>query len=415
MTDKHCRAAKPADKPYKLADQHGLHLLVRPTGYKVWRQKYRFDGRERQLVHGPYPEVSLAQAREAMLEARALLRKGIDPGAPTAQPEADQLTFKQMAEKWLTLQRDGWKPKHADTVEGRIAADLYPALGEKPLTSIRPRDLETALTAVQARGATEVAHRLRQYASAIFDCAIALDHADTNPAASLSRALKPVPKRRYPALLQIEQLRALLRALESEPGQPATKLASRLLSLTAARPGPIRFAEAKEFEGLDGEEPIWRIPAAKMKLELAESQQNAFDFIVPLSAQAVELLRVAITQAGKRKYLFPSIRHSHRPISENALSTAYSRLPGFGGKHVPHGWRSSFATIMNERAADLDRPGDRAIIDLMLAHRPTGVEATYNRAAYMKRRRQIAQEWADLLCVGLKDPAELVEGPRKRV
>lgn len=343
-----------------------------------------------------------------------LRKKALDEALSVTDGEHSSLTFKQMADKWFSLQREGWKATHARSVEARLKADLYPRLGKQLLKEIRPRDLQEALMAVQQRGAIEVAHRLRQYATAIFDCAIALDLTDTNPASSLAHALKPMVSRRYPALLQIEPLRAMIRAYESEPGQPAAKLASRLLALTAVRPGTARLAKVSDFEGLDSPEPIWRIPAAKINLELAESEQDAIDFIVPLSRQTVELLQVAIVYAGGREYLFPPVQHSHRPINENALSQAYSRLPGYGGKHVPHGWRSSFATIMNERAASLEQPSDRTIIDLMLAHRPSGVEASYNGAPYMRRRREIAQEWADLLCMGLKGPAELVEGPRKR-
>ena len=413
LTDRECRSAQATDSAYKLSDQHGLYLLISKTGHKSWKLKYRFDGREKKLTFGPYPEVKLSEARDLMFEARAMLRKGIDPARPTARRDAAPMTFAQAAETWLSLQKEGWKPKHYSTVKERLEADLLPKLGRLPLEEIRPRDIIRQLEIVQARGALEVAHRLRQYASAIFDCAIALDQVETNPAASISKGLKPARSRRYPALLDLKAARQFLIALEAEPCQPATKLASRLLALTAVRPGNIRFAMRDEFEGLDTRDPIWRIPAAKMKLERAESEQEAFEFIVPLSRQAVDTVKAAIEFSGRRKYLFPSTRYSHRPISENGLSTNYARVPGFGGRHVPHGWRSTFSTIMNERAADLDRAGDRAIIDLMLAHRPSGVEATYNRAAYMRRRREIAQEWADLLTEGLSSPAQLAEGPRK--
>jgi integrase len=414
LTDRECRAALATGGPRKLFDAHGLFLLVSPSGHKSWKLKYRFAGKERKLTLGPYPEVKLSEARARALEARALLRRGIDPGrrAPGAAPQAP--TFGEAARKWLGLQEEGWKPKHARTVAGRIEDDLLPVLGPMALGEIRPRDILAILEAVQARGAIELAHRLRQYAAAIFDCAIALDWAETNPAASLSRGLIPARSRRYPALTRIEECRAFLRALEAEPGQPTTRLASRLLALTAVRPGNVRWATRDEFEGLGTAAPLWRIPAAKMKLERALAEQEAFDFVVPLAPQAVAVVEVAIAFAGRRKYLFPSSRHPHRPISENALSTAYARVPGFAGRHVPHGWRASFSTIMNERASDHDRPGDRAIIDLMLAHRQQGVEAIYNRAAYMKRRRELACEWAALLDVGLVPPEALIEGRRKR-
>ncbi len=401
-----------------MADALGLHLLVLPSGTKSWRFKYRMRAgdrwKEKQLTFGIYPEVSLAQARDLRDEARKLHRQGIDPANRGARTSDAPYTFRQAAEKWLSLQREGWKEKHAQTVEGRIETDLMPALGDRPLTEIRPREIAELLEAVQERGAIEVAHRLRQYASSIWDCAIALDLAETNPATPLKRALKPTRTQHYPALTEIKAARGFLKTLEDEPCQPATKLASRLLALTAARPGPVRWAERDEFEGLDGAEPIWRIPASKMKLDLAKSEQDGFAFVIPLSKQAVATVKAAIAFAKRRKYLFPSVRYSHRPISENALSTNYKRVPGFGGKHTPHGWRSSFSTIMNERADELDRPGDTQVIELMLAHEIPGVRGIYDRGRYMRRRRELAQEWADLLTVGLISPEELVDGPRKR-
>ena len=412
LTDKQCRAAIAGTKEVKLFDQHGLFLAVRPSGSKSWKMKFRFEGKEQKLTIGPYPEVSISAARERMWQVRDQLRRGIDPRGPAR--EAAALTFEQAARQWLSLQAEGWKPKHLTTVTDRLEADLFPSLGKMALEQIRPRDLVTVLEQVQARGAIEVAHRLRGYASNIFESAIARGATENNPAASIGRALKPKRSRKFPALLKIEECRAFLRALEAEPGQPTTKLASRLLALTAARPGNVRWAMASEFEGLGTDQPIWRIPAAKMKLELAESEDEALEFIIPLARQTGQLIEVVIANAGRRKYLFPSIRHSHRPISENALSTNYKRVPGFEGRHVPHGWRSSFSTIMNQRAADEGRQGEREIIDLMLAHRPAGVEPTYNRAAYMPQRRRIAQAWADLLLEGQIDPAELLDGARKR-
>lgn len=412
LTDAKCRNANAAEKPYKLFDQHGLYLQVQPSGYRSWKLKYRFNGKERKLSLGPYPEVKLGAARDLMFEARAQLRRGLDPASPIAESEAAR-TFGDATAKWLDLQKEGWKPKHAATVEDRIEADLLPVLGPVALDAIRPRDILKLLDAVQERGAIEVAHRLRNYASSIYDCAIALDWVETNPAASIGKALKPKRSKPFPALIDLRQARAFLRTMEEQPCQPATKLASRLLALTAARPGPIRLAQRDEFVGLGTADAQWRIPAAKMKLELAASEQEAYDFVIPLSRQADEAVQAAIEFAGRRRYLFPSSRHSHRPISENGLNTNYRRVPGFEGRHVPHGWRSAFSTIMNERAINLDRQGDSEVIELMLAHKIPGVRGIYNRAAYMRRRRELAQEWADLLCETLPHAETLVDGMRK--
>ena len=412
LTDLACRSASPREREYKLFDQHGLYLLVRPSGHKSWFHKYRFEGRERKLGYGPYPEVKLSQARDRMFDARSELRSGRDPAAePTTAIEP---TFEQVTKRWLSLQSEGWKPKHAKTVTDRLEGDILPALGSMRLSEIRPQDILACLAPVQDRGAIEVAHRLRGYCSAVFQMAIATGEADADPAAPLVKALKPKISRQMPALLELPRARTFLRSFEAAPGQPAIAMASRLLALTAMRPGTIRLAQREEFEGLDTPEPIWRIPAEKMKLDRAASEQQSYDFIVPLATQTVELVRAAIEFSGRRAYLFPATRYPHRPFSINGLNVAYRQLPGYEGRHVPHGWRSTFSTIMNERAADLDRPGDRAIIDLMLAHKPPGVEGIYNRAAYMRRRREIAQEWADLLLEGAPPAASLIEGPRKR-
>ncbi|MDE8651062.1 tyrosine-type recombinase/integrase [Novosphingobium album (ex Liu et al. 2023)] len=410
LTELQCRKALPAEKPYKLSDEKGLHLYVTPSGFKSWRYKYRFDRKEKRLTFGPWPEVTLREARARRDDARRLLRDGIDPGAKAAKREVP--TLRAVTARWLELQADLWKPKHADYVRKGLEAEILPALGARPIDAITPSDVLELLTAIQTRGATEAAHRLRSQLSHVFQHAIASADATFDPAAALAAALRPIVKRKHPALLDLKKARACLLKVESEPGFPVVKLASRLLALTAARPGMIRYAEPADFEDLDGDNPIWRVPAAKMKLERASSEQAAYDFILPLSRQAVETVRVTAELNKGRKYLFASISKSHLPISENALNVAYRRA-GYERLHVPHGWRSTFSTLMNERAMDLDRPGDRAVIDLMLAHQPSGVEAHYNRAGYMPRRRLIAQEWADLLLQGLPCPKSLLIGRRR--
>lgn len=420
LTDQQCRAAKAGEKSLKLSDSLGLHLYITPTGYKSWRLKYRFGGKERRIVFGPYPEISLKQARALRDDARGDLRNGKDPGeeyrvraARRAGTSDSEGTFEAVARKWHELQKSQWKERHAHDVLASLIAEVFPHIGNHPIADIRPATLRSLLETVQERGAIETAHRIRQRISAVFRYAIATDLAEFDPAASISGALKPVIRGKQPALLKLPDAQAFLKAFEAEPGHPTTKLASRLLALTAARPGVVQMAMIGEFEDLDGAEPIWRIPAAKMKLERAKSEREEFEFIIPLSLQAVETVQTAAAHAKNRKYLFPSARHSHRPITDNALNMAYRRLQKFAGRHVPHGWRASFSTIMNERAIALERPADRAIIDLMLAHEPDGVEARYNRAAYMPRRRQIAQEWADLLMKDMLGPESLLDLPRR--
>lgn len=413
LSDKQCRAAGPALTPRKLFDGNGLFLFIAPSGFKGWRLKYRFGGREKQLTFGPFPAVPLREARERTQDALRELRAGRDPGEAKARGAAAAETFRSLALRWHALQQPGWKPKHAADVLASLETEVFPTLGSRPLTEIRPAEIRMLLEAVQARGAVETAHRLRGRISAVFQLGIAAGLTEIDPAASLKAVLRPIVNRLRPALLRIEDCRQLLREVEALPLHPGTRLASRLLALTAARPGMIRWAEPGEFEDLGGEQPLWRVPAAKMKLGRAESEQQAFGFVLPLSHQAAATVLQAAALAGNRQYLFPSHWYSHRPLSENALVEAYRRVPGNRGRHVPHGWRASFATIMNERAADAGRPGDRAVIDLMLAHQPRGVEARYNRAAFMPRRRELAQAWADLLLDGLPPPQVLLDGPRR--
>ena len=419
LTVTECKSAKPGPRPVKLFDGGGLHLLVLSSGTKSWRLKYRFDGKEKQLTFGLFPEVSLADARDMRDAARKQLRNGIDP-ATKAQEARDRragrapsiYTFEQAAKRWHKLQSHGWKARHADQVWAGLEADVLPFIGDRPLATLQPADIRPIIEAMQDRGAVDQAHRALMRISRIFQLAIVDEQATSDPAAPLSAILKPVPKRKFKAIVSLAEARKALRGFEEERHWPAVKLASRLLALTASRPGPIRFAKPGEFHDLNGKEPHWVIPAEKLKLERQESEQDLYDFTIPLSRQAVEVVKVAIAESGERPYLFPSAQSGLKPISENTLSKAYRDSQHFAGRHVPHGWRSSFSTIMNERAADLDRPGDRAVIDLMLAHKPQGVEAHYNRAAYMPRRRLLAQEWSDLLCEKLVPASDLTKGPR---
>lgn len=416
LTDLQCKAAKPALKPYKLTDSRGLYLFVATTGFKSWRWKYRVAGREKTLTLGSYPEMKLPEAREARDDARRAHRQGLDPSQTRqqereARARAAAATFETIALDWHKRKAPQLTKDHAANVLTFVKGAAFPKLGSKPITQITAPMVLDVLRSVEARSA-ERSHRLRGYISEIFVQAIAAGLAQMDPAGSLGKALKPIRRRHYPALRTIEDARELLKAAEAAPGHPLTKLAGRLLALTAVRSGPLRHAEAREFEGLDSSSPNWRIPAHKMKLDLEQKEQEAFEFIVPLAPAAVEIVQLALRFSHNATYLFPSSRNLHRPMSENTLSIAYRRLPAFASRHVPHGWRTTFSTIMNERAIELERPGDRQVIDLMLAHKPKGVEGIYNRAAYMPRRREIAKEWAALLLEGLPPSSSLLEGPR---
>ena len=417
MNDLKCKNAKPRDKAYKISDSHGLYLHVLPTGTRVWRWNFRIDGSEQTMTFGRYPELSLADARLERAAADKIRRSGADPRqdrqkVKQSHADAEAAMFKTVALRWHTQRQDRWTAVHATNIKAGLERDVFPHIGDKPVSKVTSKMIMSILEPIETRGAIDRAHRLRQHLSAIFQFAIALDLTEHDPAAKLKGALKPKVNGRQPALRTIMDARALLVAAEKEPGHPLTKLASRLLALTAVRSGSLRHAEPHEFE-LDCDGPIWRIPAAKMKLSIVDKQSEAFDFIVPLAPQAVEVVKHALKLTEGGKYVFPNARFANKPMSENAISTMYRRLPEFSSRHVPHGWRATFSTIMNERAQELERAGDRAIIDLMLAHKPSGVEALYNRASFMPRRREIANEWAELLVEGLPLPASLLEGPRR--
>ena len=396
----------------KAFDGGGLHLRVSATGHKSWRLKYRFDGKEKQLTFGPYPLISLAEARAMRDTAKRELLAGVDPAKAARDARsrrlAERTNLQSAALRWHALQLNRWKAHHAEDVKAALEKDVFPLIGHMPIADIGVPEIRKVLDRMQNRGAVDQAHRMHGRLVHIFDLAIVDELIEHNPARPLKVVMQPVRKRKFKAILRIEEARSALAAWEREEHLAQVKLASRLLALAAPRPGPLRFATKDEFHDLDGADARWVIPATKMKLERAESEQDAFAFTIPLSRQAAAVAKLAIEHAGPRPWVFPGQYAPRKPMSENALSRAYRTSPAFAGRHVPHGWRSTFSTIMNERAADHERAGDREIIDLMLGHKPEGVEATYNRAAYMNRRRQIAQEWADLLSKGLVPPEDLL-------
>lgn len=398
LTDAQCRTALPGPKTRKLGDAHGLYLQVTPAGSKSWYWKYRVGGREKRMSLGPYPLFSLKQARDLRDEARRKLVEGIDPGAEKQQRKrraAIGETFEEIARSWHAMKKSSLTPRYGEQVLDRLVANIFPQFGSMPIGDVKPPDVLAALRRIEKRGSLTMAREVRGHVSDVFRWAISSGLAETDPARLIGKALAPATSNHRPAALKIGQAREVLAAIEAvKLVHWSTRLASRLLALTAARPGMVRLAERREFEDLDGPAPLWRVPSAKMKNSLARKADASFDFVIPLTPQSVDLVKVAIAAGGASTWLFPA--ENGKPMSDSTLSKLY-RDAGLTGRHVPHGWRASFSTIMNERAAAEDRPGDRIVIDMMLAHVQSGVEMAYNRAAYMGRRREIAQEWADLL------------------
>ena len=425
LTELQVRKAAAREKDYKLADAGGLYLFVMASGGKSWRFKYRFAGREKRLVFGRYPETPLAEARAARDEARRLLRENRDPAIEKRKRRivahvAAENTFGVVARRWHADQTARWSPLQATKVRQAFERDVYPQIGPIPLVEIDPQLVLQTLRKVENRGAIDTAKRIRQHISAVFAFGIAEGICDVDPAASVGRALKPSPKgRRQPAVRSLDEARTLLTVMEASTSSPVTKLASRLLAITVVRPGVVRAATWDEFENVDWSRPdlpspsaVWRISAERIKLALEDKGDEAYEHVVPLSDEAVLVLHAIRRLSGRIRFLFPGVRSTRAPMSENTIGYMYARN-GYSGRHVPHGWRATFSTIMNERAIAERRPDDRAIIDAMLAHRPKGLsgsEMAYNRALHMPRRRELAQIWASLICEGLADPAELLRG-----
>ena len=272
---------------------------------------------------------------------------------------------------------------HANDVIRSLERDVFPALGAHDVADIDEQMVCTVLTKVEARGAIETAHRLRQRISQVFRYAKVMNATPRNPAADLVIVMQAVPKsKRRPALLAISDLKALLQTVEHAGASPVTKLASRFLALTAQRPGMVRRMRWSNLEGIDWSDAashvgsaLWRVPAAEMKQEFDLREDDAFDHQVPLAPQAVEALRTVRMLTENSEYVFPSSHSSREPMSDNAIGYLYNR-EGFKGRHCPHGWRSSFSTIENERIAaklrtDEAKAFNRLVIDLMLAHFPT--------------------------------------------
>lgn len=382
LTETAIRALKSAEKPYKKHDTKALFMLVKPNGAKLWRFKYAIAGVPKGISLGIYPDVSLKRAREKRDDARRLVADGVDPSAMRkAERMAQADTFKAIADEWLQLQS---KTLAANTIElhrARLTLTLYPAFGSRPITDIRAPDLLAVLRAVEATGFRETAHRLRALYGRVARFAIATGSAERDISADLKGALVPVVTEHFAAITDPRRVGELLRAIEGYVGQPSAMYALRLAPLVFVRPGELRAAEWPEFD-LDAAE--WRIPGGRMKM--------GREHVVPLSTQAVAVLKTLKTLTGDGKLLFPGLRTPSRPISANTLNAALRRL-GYGTDEMTsHGFRSMASTRLNELGFAPD------IIELQLAHaEKDDTRAAYNRATHLPQRRKMMQKWADYL------------------
>lgn len=389
LTNAAVKGARATTRAYKMCDTGGLYLYVTPTGRRTWRMKFRFQGREKLLTFGAFPALSLVEARARRDAARAMLKRGEYPASREckfARGAMQICTFEDVARAWHADRRPRWTDRHAADVLASLERDLFPGLGKMAIGDIDAAAVLEAIQAIEARGAFETARRVRQRIDMIFSFAIARQMVDRNPAAAIAGELAAAPaSRRHPAITDIDEARALIAAADRAGGPPIIRLASRFLALTAVRMGALIGATWDEIEDLEGPAPLWRVPAARMKLKKARKADRANDHPVPLSAAAVDVLR----RVGEIGY---DTRSPIFPIRPGAIGALYDRA-GWRGRHVPHGWRATFATILNEAM-----PEERFVIDQALAHSPKDkVEAAYNRAAQLDRRRRLFDAWGAML------------------
>lgn len=402
LTDLEIKYATPRKRPYKLFDGRGLYLLVQPGGTKLWRMKYHFDGKEKVLNFGKYPEVAAAAARQKRANAKAALKEGDDPGVSLARPDAPT-TFEPIARAWHANRAEGLDPAHASRVIRRLERDAFPALGARPIDEIDAPEILDVIRAVEARGALDISRRLKQGISQVFRFAIASGWATTDPATSLNDALRPKPKVRHRARVALAELPELVSAIQNYDGEAdsrrreTTRDAMLFTLLTWARTSETRFCEWDEFEDLGGEKPLWRISPERMKMER--------EHLVPLSSQVAEIL-LRRKRASNDRFVFPGEK-PNKPISENTMIYACYRL-GYLGKQTIHGFRGLGSTWANE--AECYRPD---WVEMALAHVDEDeVRGAYNSALYLTPRRRMLQQWADhILSAAQFDRAASNVGP----
>ncbi|SAI72929.1 phage-related integrase [Bordetella ansorpii] len=398
LTDLAVRNAKPGPRLQKLSDGRGLQLHISPTGSRLWRWAYRFDGKQKLMALGVYPDISLAQARQAADAARKLLATGIDP---MDQRKADKLnrqqavdnTFQEVAKRWWAHWSPSRSARHAEYVIRRLESDVFPVLGERPVDQIQAPELVKMTKAIEERGALDIAKRSLQTCGQVFRYAIAHGHATRNPATEIRPGdILTARKKQNYARLDAKELPELLRHIEVYQGSSVTRLAMKLMAMTFVRTSELIGARWEEF---DLDNARWDIPAERMKMKSPH--------IVLLSHQAVQLLRNLHTLTGHRALLFPGERSHEKPMSNNTILKALERM-GYKGRMTGHGFRGIASTVLHEQGWPHEH------IELQLAHQERDdTSAAYNHALYLKHRAKMMQWWSDYLdhCVQNSEVATL--------
>ncbi|WP_295525712.1 integrase arm-type DNA-binding domain-containing protein [Novosphingobium sp. Chol11] len=402
LTEIQAKKSKPRAQAYKLADGEGLFLLVQPNGSKLWRMKYRIGGKEKLLSFGAYPALSLAAARDKRTAAKALLSEGKDPMRYKDDGKTEAATtFEKVAERWHANRKSALDPAHAERVWSRLERDVFPLLGERPIREITAPEVLEMIRKIEARGALDISRRAKQGVGQVFQFAIACGLATSDPTAHLRGALKPKPRVKHMSRLPLSELATFLEKLkgyqeEGERRSAVTRDAVLFALLTWVRTKELRLAVRSEFEDLDGKEPLWRIPASRMKM--------GREHLVPLSAQAATIAKSMIASASG-EYIFPGSTPT-KPLSENTMIYALYRL-GYHSRQTVHGFRGLASTWANEQLVEFGKPPmwirkyHEDWVELQLAHTEKNeVRSAYNAAEYMVPRRRMMQDWAEFIFSG---------------
>jgi integrase len=394
LTDKKIQSAKfeKFGKRTKLSDGAGLYLDIQPSG-RYWRMKYRFDGKEKTLALGVYPDVSLKLARERRTGAREQIADGIDPNEVRKEKKAalkEQAdTFKAVAEDWLKLKKGELADSTLEVAKRRLETWAFPKLGHLPIREIKAATVMEALRPIEDQGKHETAHRIRQRIGEIFRFAVAADRAEIDPTATLRGQLKTTPTRHRSAITSPEELGKLLKAIDAYGGHATTRAALKLAPLLFLRPGELRNADWCE---IDLDNATWIVPGKRMKgTQKAKRAGQVPDHIVPLSKQAAVILKELESITGHQSLVFESVKRG-RPLSENTINVALKSMGYDGSTMVGHGFRATASTLLHELGWAPE------IIELQLAHKQRNqVAAAYNRSARLEDRKAMMQEWANYL------------------
>ena len=385
LTDIAVKSAKPQDKPYKLTDGDGMYLLVTATG-KYWRLDYRYLGKRKTLAIGVYPTITLADARERRYEARKSLANNVDPSESkvSARKEAIRnasITIEVVAREWHQKNTVKWSAKNTVRTLSLFERSIFPFIGKLPIADIKPSELLETIQRIEKRGNVQTAHRAMMNCGQIFRYAMSTDRASKDISFVLRGSLTPIVEKHHASIQDPKKIGHLLRDIDDYDGLFVTKCALKLAPLFFVRPGELRHAEWSEFD-LNASE--WKIPADKMKMKSAH--------IVPLSNQALEIIKELKNHTGHVKYLFPGLRSSDRPMSDNTVNAALRRLGYDKDEMSGHGFRSMASTILHEQGWPHD------VIERQLAHADRNkVSAAYNYADYLPKRKEMMQAWANYL------------------